>query len=355
MRTITDDNWNLLGNPYPSAISVTEFLNVNTDLEGFVNLWTHGNAPSIAVADPFYDNFAANYDNDYITINSGGATSGPSTLALIGGGQGFMARMNPGTAATSTATFNNAMRNKAFSNSQFYRTANTKENMVQNNAVPNRIWLDLQAPSNQTTRTLLAYIDDATNGKDRMYDALTDVKNTQNLYTLIGEEIFTIQGRASFYEEDKVPVGFKTSTQGTHTIAIAFVDGLFENGQNIYLEDKELNSIHDLRQNPYSFYTTAGTFNERFVLRYTDEVLSSTDIEAINNSVTIISNENVRITSTNQSIKEIQIHNILGQILYQKTVNNNDTTINTLQKNNNVLLVKIILENNTEVVKKIIF
>lgn len=353
MRTVTDDNWNLLGNPYPSALSINSFLMANTDLDGFVRLWTHGKSPSSAIADPFYDNFVSNYTaSDYIAINGAGATSGPGTLSVIGGGQGFFVLMDAGVATSETITFNNAMRDKGYSNSQFYRSAANKNQTV---GEKSRIWLDLNTPTNETTRTLVAYIDEATNSRDRMYDAITDYKSPQNLYTLIGPEAFTIQGRAAFNEEDKVPVGFKASTPGTHSISIATVDGLFENNQNIFLEDTELNVIHDLRQAPYSFYTLSGIHNNRFVLRYTVGKLSNDDVIAIENNVSVISNSGIQITSTKEIIKEVQIHNVLGQLLYKKATTNNEVLINTLQKNNTALIVKIVLESNKEIVKKIIF
>jgi hypothetical protein len=357
MRTITDDNWNLLGNPYPSAISIGSFLTANSDLDGFVRLWTHGTSPSTAIADPFYDNFVSNYTaSDYIAINGAGATSGPGTLSVIGGGQGFFTLMNPGTAATSSATFNNSMRNKGYSNSQFYRASKTNKDLAQNTSELNRIWLDLQTPTNETTRILVAYVDDATNLRDRMYDAITDYKSAQNLYTLIGADVFAIQGRAPFNEEDKVPVGFKTSTQGTHTISIAFVDGLFENGQNIYLEDQELNIIHDLRQNPYSFYAPSEVNNERFVLRYTDGRLSNDDNQLLEDELIVVSNENIQIISNNIKIKSVEIFDVLGRKLISKTnVEANSVIVNEIAKSNNALIINIILENNIKISRKILF
>lgn len=46
----------------------------------------------------------------------------------------------------------------------------------------------------------------------------------------------------------------------------------FSSNQNIYLEDKVLGVIHDLRQNPYSFTGTSGILNDRFVLRYNEHL-----------------------------------------------------------------------------------
>lgn len=43
LTTRFDDNWNLVGNPYPSAIDAEEFLVQNqTKIEGAVWIWTHG-------------------------------------------------------------------------------------------------------------------------------------------------------------------------------------------------------------------------------------------------------------------------------------------------------------------------
>ncbi|WP_430399562.1 choice-of-anchor D domain-containing protein [Flavobacterium sp.] len=353
MRTDTDDNWNLLGNPYPSAISINTFLTTNTNIDGFVRLWTHGTSPSTGISDPFYDNFVSNYTaGDYVAINGAGATSGPGTLSVVGGGQGFFVLMNAGAASSETVTFNNSMRDKGYSNSQFYKPTNDNRVEVEKS----RIWLDFTSPTREVTRALVAYITDATNLRDRMYDAIADYKSAQNFYTLIGEDIFTIQGRASFIEEDKVSVGFKTSSTGTHSISIATVDGLFQRGQNIYLEDKELNIIHDLRQSPYSFYAFSGVNNERFVLRYTDGRLNNEDDQFNNNGLFVISDENIQIVSNNLKIKNIEVFDVLGRSLVSKTnLDSNSVFVDEIVKSNNVLIVNIVLENDIKISRKVLF
>jgi hypothetical protein len=57
--TITrfSDNWNLIGNPYPSSINVEDFLNLNTNIEGAVRIWTHGTLPSSTIDNPFYGSY----------------------------------------------------------------------------------------------------------------------------------------------------------------------------------------------------------------------------------------------------------------------------------------------------------
>lgn len=356
MRTVTDDNWNLLGNPYPSAISIGSFLTANPQLDGFVRLWTHGTLPTSTV-DPFYNNFVYNYtSSDYIAINGAGATSGPGTLSVIGGGQGFFVLMNPGAATTTTALFNNAMRNIGYSNSQFYRSANVTNVGVGGDIERHRIWLDLISPTNETTRTLIAYVEGATAEKDRMFDALTDYKSAQNFYSLIADQVMTIQGKGlPFVQEDRVPLGIKIPSNGAYKIAIGAVDGLFAGNQNIYLEDKVLGVIHDLRQNPYSFSVNSGILNDRFVLRYTNETLGNEDFDNDFN-VLIASSDVISILATNETIQSVQIHNILGQLLVnEKNISSESFEINTLQKNNAPLIIQVTLENGKKVSKKLIY
>jgi hypothetical protein len=351
MRTDTDDNWNLIGNPYPSSISVNSFLSANSNIDGFVRLWTHGTLPSTAITDPFYDNFVSNYTAaDYIAINGAGATSGPGTLSVVGGAQSFFVLMNPGVAATETITINNSMRSRDYSNSQFYRSS---ENA---NIEKNRIWLDLLTPNNVSTRALVAYISDATNERDRMYDAITDYKSAQNFYSMIENEIFAIQGRATFVSEDKVPLGFISPVTGINLISIAAVDGLFDGQQDIYIEDKELNIIHDLRQRPYSFYAQSGIHNERFVLRYTDGRLSNDDNQFNDDDLFVLSNDNIQIISNSEAIQEVEIFDVLGRkLISKKNVDSNSIIIDEIVKSNNALIINVVLNNNVKICRKVLF
>ena len=357
MRLATDDNWNLLGNPYPSSISINSFLAANPQLDGFIRLWTHGTLPSTGITDPFYNNFVSNYTaGDYIALNGSGATSGPSAPGVIGAGQGFFVLMDPGAATTSTALFNNAMRSKNYSNSHFYRNASAANSGIGENIERHRIWLDLVSPTNETTRTLVAYVDGATAGKDRMFDAFTDYKLAQNFYSLIDDQVMAIQGKGlPFVQEDRVPLGVKIPSNGIYKIAIAAVDGLFESDQTIYLEDKSLGVIHDLRQNPYSFTGVSGIVNDRFVLRYTNETLGGDDF--INNSdVLIFSSDVISVNAMSRTIQNVKIYNVLGQLLLDSDAVNSDTfETSKLQKNNTTLLVQVTLENGIKVTKKIVF
>ena len=55
-------------------------------------------------------------------------------------------------------------------------------------------------------------------------------------------------------------------------------DGIFTEGQKIYLEDTYEDVIHNLNEGAYSFTQTAGTnINDRFILRFTNSALSNED------------------------------------------------------------------------------
>ncbi|EMY3482991.1 T9SS sorting signal type C domain-containing protein [Flavobacterium psychrophilum] len=357
-----DDNWNLLGNPYPSAISINSFLLANTQLDGFVRLWTHNTLPA-STASPFYASFSSNYTGaDYISINAAGATSGPGTLNVIGGGQGFFTLMLPGVATTSTALFNNAMRKKTLSNSQFYKTTDnhlTANEEIGEDIERNRIWIDLKNPTGETTRTLVAYVEGATLERDRMFDATTDYKSDQNLYSLIGNDIMTIQGRGlPFDVNDTVPMGIKVPTNGTYNIALAAVDGLFsKNAQKIYIEDKLLNTINDITAFPYQFTTNQGIINDRFVLRYTNQMLTNTDFKLNENTIAVFGSDNeIKINTSLEKIKNYTVCNVLGQTLAEKNnINTNQSVINTVLKSNQALIVKVTLANGQTIIKKIVF
>ena len=316
--TNKDDNHNLIGNPYPSALDAISFLTLPSNaskIEGFVYLWTHGTTPS-STSNPFYSSYSSNYYlSDYLIYNSLGSSSIPAFNGKIAGGQGFFVTMLDGNTVTDSSelvTFDNTMRSAAYGNSQFYKSSQVAA--TQTASERHRIWIDLIDSNNNSTRTLVGYAAGATNGKDRMYDAFTKVGGSNIIYSRSGDENLVIQGRGlPFDENDQVSIGFNATTNGNYTIAIGTVDGLFEQAQPIYLEDKVLNIIYDLRQAPYSFTTAAGTFNDRFILRYTNSALSVNQFNITNVAATVIKGQ-LQIKA-NTAIDHVHVFDITGKLV----------------------------------------
>lgn len=392
-----DDNWNLVGNPYPSAISALEFLQTNganlvdtdpstptptvpaTTIVGAVWIWKHGIDLSSGNQDPFYYNFANNYSStDYIKFNGTGSTD-PSFNGFIGAGQGFMISMkdNPGVNPNdddevlpttlsgiykpykNTVVFTNSMRVKddesSYDNTQFFRTANA-ENSVAASDEKHRIWLDIIKTSNgQTDTALIGYVSNATMGEDNLYDTFFMPRNEVSLYSLINTKSYIIQGRSlPFDTTDLVPLGMKIISAGNHTIAIRQVDGIFEGNQNIYLEDKQLNIIHDLKQSPYHFTAPTGINNTRFVLRYTTNALGNADFDYDNQVVVFSKNNTVTINSSIQNIAEVQVYDVLGRQLYQNTAVENQEHSFAKDIAQQTIIVKVKLQNGIWVTKKVL-
>ena len=114
--------------------------------------------------------------------------------------------------------------------------------------------------------------------------------------------------------------------------------------------------IHDLRVNPYSFNATQGIHNSRFVLRYTNSVLGNEDFIDDSNTVFVVSNESLTVSSLKENITAIEIYDVLGRKLYQnKNVNTQSQIVNSIQKTNSGLIIYITLESGKQVVKKAIY
>lgn len=353
-----NDNWNLIGNPYPSALDVEEFLYENADpsgtnpvLEGAVHIWTHGTAPA-KIASPFYDNFNLNYTNsDYIVYNAMGTVSGPDTFfGKIASGQGFFVKMIDGVAdTTQSIIFKNSMRDKTYQNNNFYKTKKETEK--------HRIWLDLLKVDGGNWRTLVGYSQGATLEKDVMFDVYTEVTE-MSIYSLIGNQSMIIQGRPlPFDSDDRVPIGVNITSKGNYLIAIGAVDGLFANSnQNIFLEDTKLNIIHDLKLSPYPFYSEKGNLSNRFILRYTNSNLKTNNYSEIESNIIVYTNNyDVIIKSSFEKIENITVYDVLGrQILERKNENSSEIILQNISVHNQPLFLKIKLQNGQITTRKII-
>ncbi|AXB55749.1 T9SS sorting signal type C domain-containing protein [Flavobacterium fluviale] len=340
---VVNTKWNLIGNPYPSAISAQQLMADNPNL-GSLYFWGHEELPVRNPADNTYY-----YNNDYTIFNASGATTGGGGVPFngyIAATQGFFAKPETGT-----IVFKNNER-RAGNNSQFYKTA-AAESIERN-----RVWLNITSSSGVFKQILFGYIQGATNSLDINYDAVSMAANSLvDFYSINTNKKLTIQGRAlPFEKSDEVPLGYKLSAKGDYTISIDHADGIFNN-QDVYLVDKETGKTTNLRLENYTFTTAEGSFNNRFVIRYTSKTLGTDDFENLENSVVVsVKDGVVKITSSKELLKEVNIFNVGAQLLYNKNkVNSSELIISNLHSSDQALLVKITLENGHTFTKKIIY
>ncbi|NRA91631.1 MAG: T9SS type A sorting domain-containing protein, partial [Psychroserpens sp.] len=354
-----DDNWNLLGNPYPSALDATSFLSHpnNTMIDGAVHIWTHGTQIR-ANGDSFYDDYLLTYEeNDYVTFNLSGTNSYPdeSFGGKIASGQGFFVlALNDNESGS--VTFENDMRDRTHSNIAFYRNAESSSNA--NDVERHRIWLNLISDNETVSSTLVGYVQNATQDKDRLYDAYTREINNLSFYSKIGDERMIIQGRQlPFDVNDQVPLGTVLPEPGQYTIAISAVDGLFlDTNQDIYLEDTYNNIIHDLRAAPYLFSVDESEdFEDRFILRYTDETLGIEELDLSALTILAPKGEYIKIISDRTPIASVTLYDLLGRVLiHQTTLDTSQYVIRNHSFADGPYLVQVTLSNGLQKTQKVV-
>jgi hypothetical protein len=233
----------------------------------------------------------------------------------------------------------------ANSNAPFLRVAENR----------NRIWLNLASTSGAFYQTMVSYMPNATSAIDATIDGRF-LKDTQTaLISLIDNEEFAIQGRAlPFDPSDVVLLGFKAKVADTYTITLSNFDGLFTNGQAVYLKDKLTNIIHDLKSGSYVFASEAGTFNERFEIVYQNALATHQTSFTENSVVVYKQNQELVINTGTIRMSNVQIYDVTGRLLMTKN-NINDSQIKIYTgTTKEVLLVKITSETEGSVLKKII-
>ncbi len=330
-------NYNLISNPYPSAIDVISLFD-NTNL-GTLYFWTHNSA---MVNNQFStDDYAIRTRSTGTAAVSGGEVPG----LYITSGQGFFASAS----STATINFTNAMR-VSNNNSQFFRSSSN----------PLFYYTHINMTNNQGAfkQIALGYREGNTNDYDFGDDAFASTQGVMKFYSIINPYTigFAINARSYPWTiTDQIPLGYSTSAAGDYNITIDHFDAFFTD-KNIYLEDTETNTFHNLKNGTYLFTTAAGTFNSRFKIRY-EKPLAKEDFLTNKNEVVISSNNTtISIISNKEVIKNIVIYDMLGKIIYENnTANSLKMDIYDLKKSNQFIIIKTRLETNQEVISKYIF
>ncbi|MFL9830255.1 T9SS sorting signal type C domain-containing protein [Flavobacterium sp. ST-87] len=366
----------LLGNPYPSAIDGDKFLEKNEDvLEGTLYFWTHNTeiqlATNITNGTAGSGTYAYTSD-DYATYNrSGGIATRPAIsggappTGKIAAGQGFFAPVK----ATGNVEFNNTMRisggASGTNNSQFFKlTSGKAATTTVAKTEKNRIWLNLTNTQGAFKQTLVGYITGATNNYEGGFDGITyDGNSFVDFYSINQDVNLAIQGRAlPFTKKDSVALGYKSAIKGEFQISIDHTDGALSS-QNVFIEDKDLKVLHDLKKGAYTFSTEKGFFNNRFVLRYVDKNAVEEVIEpqlpeeVLNKEITVaVKNKSIIVDSPLVLIDKVVVYDVAGRKLYQKEKTDaNALVIDSLISGHQVLIVDIVLIDGTKLSRKIVY
>lgn len=379
---LNDNNWNFIGNPYPSAIDADLFLAANSNIDastvtpytmdGAIFLWSHNTAPSRTNNGNEDINFS---DNDYALINGIGEVAGGDGLIpdrTIPSCQGFfVSYSNSGTVLNTVGdvqegeiVFNNSMRVADLSsNDLFFKNSNKKTTSTNET---NKLWINLTSDNGVFKQIAIAYVSGATDGYDGAYydaEAMLSKTYRSSLYSLIKgvkNKRFSIQGKNlnNLNKKETISLGFYTSiTQPTlYTLSIGKFQGDFISNNTIYLKDKLLHKYHDLSNSNYVFTSEEGEFNKRFEIVFGKKEPQNIDLNK--NQVSIISLKNNEVnfkTSDDLIIKNVNIYDgLVGTKLYQFKGYSNSETYTLTKPNHSIYIAKIELSSGSTITKKII-
>ena len=370
---LTVGNDYLVGNPYPSAIDAEQFILDNGptidgtgNTTGTLYFWEHWGGGS---------HYSSNYQGGYATYNLSGGTASASlgtndpdvgtggTPTKIPGryipvAQGFFVTGE----ATGTIKFNNAQRffvKEGDSSSVFVRESQASTSPTENaDQGDNRMKIRLGFNSiNTIHRQLLVTVDErATPNYDWGFDAKLIEDQIDDMFWMIDNEKYSIQGIDQINTSTIIPIGIHTNDAGLNTITIDKLVN-FSSDLAIYVHDTELDIYHNLRESDYIIHLEAGDYLERFEITFTTQSLSVDDIES-NNINALYANDTNNIVISNPKnleIDSVKIINMIGQVVmtFKEIDSSNTVKLKTKKLSVGTYIINLKTENG-EISKKVL-
>ena len=335
-----NENFNLIGNPYPAAIDMQRILTDN----GTVNeiaLWTHSTE-----VDPGTGEF---FDADYVYYSTTGSTT-PGVTENIASGQGFMIR----TVDFGGTNFIDDYK-LIGQNDQFFKGIDSKTKS-DDSVVEDKLWLRMNL-GREKSDILIGFVEGATDGYDMYHDVtgnlydsgISLIEKNIKFYSKIDSDKFVIQGMGSFNGSRKVSLGFDTEKAGDFRISLTKTQGELD-AAHVYLVDHALNIRHDLKRSDYIFYQTdLGEFTDRFTLELNDSDTVLDVDELVDEALFSISNDfDVMNVNSGKMVRDIKVYDMLGRMVIHKTPNLKSFQLNTSSlRTGTVMIIEARLEDGT--------
>lgn len=127
--------------------------------------------------------------------------------------------------------------------------------------------IGFDAPKIDHRQLLLTVDHRASCGIDWGFDALMYQVLADDMYWMLENKKYVIQAVDTLIFEKQIALGVQTLTGGAITIKIDKLENVSEE-MDVFLMDKETNTLYDLRKNNYTTTLPAGEYNNRFALAF---------------------------------------------------------------------------------------
>ncbi|WP_323788934.1 zinc-dependent metalloprotease [Psychroserpens sp.] len=311
-----EQEWNLVGNPYPSYLNVQAFLNheVSTGVSN-LNLMNAGTAAIYG-----YDGNAL---DDWTIYNLANTTAS----TVITPGQGFFVSADATNAPLYDLEFTPAMRSTGTSDDFIVgRSANNTNSILST--------LQLSS-STKTTNTSIYFIEGTTRGLDPGYDAASyhRASGELSIFTNLiedneGLDIAIQSIPYNDFNDVTIPLGIKAPSGTLLSIGLDDKSSLPANIK-VYLEDTFKNTLTLLNESDYTFIPSNDLVGTgRFYLRYSAEHLSLDTNDDLNNLIIYI-NENYKdiiIKGKLTSASKVDLYDIQGRLVLSSNLEESSVT-----------------------------
>lgn len=310
------EGWNLVGNPYPSAIDWDECSKTNI------------NAALYA------------YDGDLGQYRSWNGTTGNLTGGIIPIGNAFFIK----AASDASLTIPNSARLHTSTN--FYKNSNNVKDL-----------LILKVEGNGfLDETYILFNNIATSGFDTQYDAykMFGIEEAPQLFTRTGDTKFSINVLPYTSDEIIIPLDLKVSVNTNYKISV--IENTFWETVSIYLKDLLTGETYNLRTyNEVVFEHSPANAAERFLLLI-NGATSIDEPENISENIAVFSFDNkIFIQSDNSEKLNVSVFNMLGQHIssFSGMIDQNNSIEMTLNEKTGFYIVRV--KSNKGIITKKVF
>ena len=295
--------FNLIGNPYPSYISLFDFLAQNNDQFDPFNSGVYG--------------YTGDFTSGFTILNQAYADANDD--ALIAPGQGFLVS----STGTGTITFLSSMR-----------SIGTSDDFISGRTASlNLAHLKLQLSHGDALyNTDFYFNDNASLGMDPGYDSALFESSTPEfaIYSHLvennsGKDMAVQSLSYSDLDNTTIPLGIN-SVQGVQT-TVAILESDIPEGTTVILEDNVSNTFTNLNTSDYTFTPSTNlTSTGRFYLHFSSQLLNVSDTRLTGLEIyTNPSSKTIVIKGQLEAQTKVQLYDIQGRLVSATVLDRNNT------------------------------